>query len=78
MMAAPDLRFGACCCLQLQGKAVTCIFCKADARCVWTGHADGTILLHAEGKWGAAQYKTQVWGLRDRVDMSCSSLCVML
>ena len=59
-MAAPDLRFGACCCLQLQGKAVTCIFCKADARCVWTGHADGTILLHAEGKWGAAQYKTQV------------------
>jgi hypothetical protein len=38
---------------------------------VWTGHADGTILLHAEGKWGAAQYKTQVGGLIDVTVSTC-------
>jgi hypothetical protein len=51
------------CCVfacQLQGKAVTCIFCRPDTRSVWTGHADGSVMLHKDGKWGAAQYKTQV------------------
>jgi hypothetical protein len=48
------------CTLNLQGKAMTCMFCTADSRCVWTGHADGTIMLHADGNWRVAHYSTQV------------------
>jgi len=46
--------------------------CESDSRParVWTGHADGTIMLHAEGKWGVASYRTQVCSMDGSMGMA--------
>eukprot|EP00775_Hariotina_reticulata_P005593 gene5593-5831_t len=46
--------------LQHKDQAMTCATWDASTGFIWTGHADGTVLLHAPGQWAAASSQSQV------------------
>lgn len=47
-------------CACSQGQVVTCVAYDLSCGFVWTGCADGSVMLHAGGRWGFASLPTSV------------------
>jgi hypothetical protein len=60
--------------MKLQAQVVTCVAYDPTTLNVWTGCADGSVLLHARGQWGFASLATEV-GLPVRAMTVDSSHC---